>query len=85
MKRPKQRTAEPKFKGEMRGQHSKRNAMDGMEKGRKRWKKVLQGFRIQRAIFCHSDTHNRKGELQGFRTAREKVLNGLSNVRGQTG
>ena len=56
-KRPKQRTAEPKFKGEMRGQHSKRNAMDGMEKGRKRWKKVLQGFRIQRAIFCHSDTH----------------------------
>ena len=50
-KRPKQRTAEPKFKGEMRGQHSKRNAMDGMEKGRKRWKKALQGFRIQRAIF----------------------------------
>ena len=30
-KRPKQRTAEPKFKGEMRGQHSKRKGMDGME------------------------------------------------------
>ena len=72
---PKQRTAEPKFKGEMRGQQSKRNGMDGMEKREEALRNgALQGFPSAREKFNNALTgEGRIGKMQGFRSRRITV------------